>query len=465
MSGFIALVLAAGKGTRMKSALPKVLHPVCGLPMVHHVVACAVDAGADATHVVIGHGAEAVTAYLSQTDFGVPVDTVMQHHQLGTGHAVKVCADAVGGYRGPVLILSGDVPLVGADLVAGLVETHNRAGGGLTLVTVTLDDPTGYGRVVRDGEAVSRVVEQKDATPEELAIREVNAGIYLVDAPLLFGCLERISDDNAQGEYYLTDIVREAMAEQARVQVYRAASPAAVMGVNSRAQLAAVTATMRGRIADRLMADGVTLIDPATTYVDAGVTVGQDTVLHPNVTLSCATTIGAGCTIHSGSRIVDATVGDGCTIKDGTLITEAVLDGDNSAGPNAHLRPGAHLHAGAKVGNYVEIKKAEIGAGSKISHLSYVGDATVGREVNIGAGTITCNYDGANKYRTVIEDGVFIGSDSQLVAPVTIGKGALVAAGSTVTGDVPAGALGISRTDQRNVPGWVARWKHARDKK
>ncbi len=430
--------------------------------MVHHVVACAVAAGADATHVVIGHGSEAVTRYLEATDFGAPVGTVIQQRQLGTGHAVQVCSDALTGHAGPVLILSGDVPLITPEAVAGLRETHR---GGLTLATVTLDDPAGYGRVVRDGDAVARIVEQKDAQPSELAIREVNAGIYMVDGPLLFKCLERVSDDNAQGEYYLTDIVREALSEGAAVNVYHADGPEMVMGVNSRVQLAAVTASMRARIARRLMDGGVTLIDPATTYVDSGVSVGADTVLHPGVTLAGTTRIGSGCTIHSGSRIVDSSIGDGCTVKDGSLITEAVLDGANMAGPNAHLRPGAHLKIGAKVGNYVEIKKAVIGEGSKVNHLSYVGDARVGRGVNIGAGTITCNYDGANKYQTVIGDDVFIGSDTQLVAPVTIGDGALVAAGSTVTGDVPAGALGISRSEQHNVAGWVARWKRNRDAK
>ncbi|MBI5136601.1 MAG: bifunctional UDP-N-acetylglucosamine diphosphorylase/glucosamine-1-phosphate N-acetyltransferase GlmU [Nitrospirae bacterium] len=462
MSGFVALVLAAGKGTRMKSALPKVLHPVCGLPMVHHVVACAVAAGADATHVVIGHGADAVTEYLGATDFGAPVDTVIQAEQLGTGHAVQVCRPALDGCASPVLILSGDVPLVTPEMVAELAATHAQGGGGLTLVAVTLDDPTGYGRVVRDGGALRRIVEQKDATPSERAVREVNAGIYLADAALLFRCLERVSNDNAQGEYYLTDIVREALAEGAAVHVHHAASAELVMGVNSRAQLAQVSAAMRRHIAARLMDAGVTLIDPDHTYVDAGVSVGPDTVIHPGVTLSGRTTVGTGCEIFPGARVVDSVIGDHVVVKDGTLITQARLDGGNTAGPNAHLRPGAHLLPGARVGNYVEIKKAVIGEGSKVNHLSYVGDATVGARVNIGAGTITCNYDGATKYQTIIEDDVFIGSDSQLVAPVRVGAGALVAAGSTITGDVPAGALGISRAEQRNVEGWVARWKRKR---
>jgi len=457
---FAAVILAAGKGTRMRSELPKVLHAVCGRPMVHHVAACAIQAGAEHVYPVVGHGAERVMAHVAERFPGAPVTTVVQEEQLGTGHAVLTCRPHLEGYEGSVLILSGDVPLVTPDLVAGLLAAHRAAGGGLTVLTVELADPTGYGRVLRDsvGEPAG-IVEEKDATPAQRQVHEINAGIYVADGPLLFALLPKVSSGNAQGEYYLTDVVGLALAEGAPVHLYRWDDPEAVLGVNSRADLARVEAVMRRRVAAGLMAGGATLIDPERTYVDLGVTVGPDTVIHPGVTLQGATVIGAGCTLYPGVRITDSRVGDGATVKDGCLLTEARLDGDNSVGPNAHLRPGAHLMRGARVGNFVEVKAAVIGEGSKVNHLSYVGDAEVGAHVNIGAGTITCNYDGTHKHRTVIGDGAFIGSDTQLVAPVTVGPGAVVAAGSTITGDVPGGALAISRTAQRNVEGWVARWK------
>ncbi|MFQ5509403.1 MAG: bifunctional UDP-N-acetylglucosamine diphosphorylase/glucosamine-1-phosphate N-acetyltransferase GlmU [Leptospirillia bacterium] len=458
MSGerFRTVVLAAGKGTRMKSAHPKVLHPVCGQPMVRHVVACAQDAGGGQVIVVVGHGAEAVSDHV--LGMGGDARVVEQAEQLGTGHAVLACHEALEGYDGPVLILSGDVPLVTQTLVEGLTAAHTDAGGGLTLLTVELETPDGYGRVIRDGEGrVTRIVEQKDANADELAVREVNTGIYVVDAPVLFAALSRVSCDNAQGEYYLTDIVSEALSEGVQVNVYRTDNPSEVLGVNSRSDLARVSAVMRRRIAEDLMAAGVTLISPEQTYVDAGVSVGADTVLYPGVTLEGNTVIGRDCTVRSGCRIADSRLGDGIEVKDNSLITGAVLEGGNQVGPNAHLRPGAHLMRDARVGNFVEIKKAVIGTGSKVNHLSYVGDAEVGEGVNIGAGTITCNYDGVNKHKTVIGDGVFIGSDTQLVAPVRVGAGATIAAGTTVTSDVPEGALAISRVEQQNKADWASR--------
>lgn len=457
MTPFKVIVLAAGKGTRMRSSLPKVLHPVCGRSMVQHVVTAAVEAGAESVHVVVGHGAGQVTDHLAATPQPVPVSTIEQTEQLGTGHAVMVCQEALAGFDGPVLILSGDVPLVPTRLIAQMVQQHEQTSG-LTLVSVVLDDPTGYGRVVRDDAGqVARIVEQKDANEAELAVCEVNAGIYLVDAKLLFEVVSGLSNDNAQGEYYLTDGVAAALSRGASVQAVVCDTPALVAGVNSRAQLAQVTGQFQRQITERLMAEGVTLIDPARVTVDVTVTVGNDSVIYPGVTLTGATRIGSRCTLHPNVRISDSTLGDGIEVKDGSLITEATLDGDNTVGPNAHLRPLAHLASSAKIGNYVEIKKATIGVGSKVNHLSYVGDATVGDGVNIGAGTITCNYDGVNKHHTVLEDGVFVGSDTQLVAPVRVGAGAVIGAGSTITGDVPAGSLSISRTPQKNIDGWVAR--------
>jgi len=455
-----AVILAAGKGTRMRSARPKVLHPVCGRAMVRHVADCALEAGADPVLTVVGHGAEDVVRLLEDAFPGQAVTPVVQERQLGTGHAVLACAPYLKDHAGPVVILSGDVPLVSPSLVRGLLAAHHKGGGGLTVLTVELDDPTGYGRVLRDSAGRPlRIVEQKDANPKERAVREINTGIYVADAPLLWSTLPRVSRANVQGEYYLTDVVALALKDGAHVHLFRWDDPEEVLGVNSRADLARVSAVLRRRIAQKSMDAGVTLVDPERTYIDAGVTIGPDTVIHPGVTLEGATTVGAGCTLHPNSRFVDAHVGDGVTVKDGCLITEARLEGGNTVGPNAHLRPGAHLMRGAKVGNYVEVKAAVIGEGSKVNHLSYVGDATVGKGVNIGAGTITCNYDGFAKHRTVIGDGVFIGSDTQLVAPVTVGEGALIGAGSTITGDVPAGALALSRTAQENVPEWAVRWK------
>jgi bifunctional UDP-N-acetylglucosamine pyrophosphorylase/glucosamine-1-phosphate N-acetyltransferase len=455
-----AVILAAGKGTRMKSRWPKVLHPVCGRSMVQHVAGCALEAGADPVLVVVGKGGGSVVQVLETAFPEKPVAPVLQGQQLGTGHAVLACAPHLKDHEGPVVILSGDVPLVSPDLVRGMLAHHRKGGGGLTVLTVALDDPTGYGRILRDSAGRPlRIVEEKDASPKERAVREINTGIYVADAPLLWATLPRLSRSNAQGEYYLTEIVALALADGSPVHLFRWDDPEEVLGVNSRADLARVSAVLRRRIAQRLMDGGVTLVDPERAYVHAGVTVGPDTVLHPGVCLQGVTTVGSGCTLHPNSRIVDSQIGDGVTVKDGCLITEARLDGDNQVGPNAHLRPGAHLERGARVGNFVEVKAAVIGEGSKVNHLSYVGDATVGKHVNIGAGTITCNYDGFAKHRTIIGDGVFIGSDTQLVAPVTVGKGAVIGAGSTITGDVPAGALSVSRVPQQNVDDGATRWK------
>jgi bifunctional UDP-N-acetylglucosamine pyrophosphorylase / glucosamine-1-phosphate N-acetyltransferase len=458
--GLAAVILAAGKGTRMRSQWPKVVHPVCGRAMVQHVAATALEAGADPVLAVVGHGAAHVVHILETAFPGKPIAPVMQGRQLGTGHAVLACAPHLKDHQGPVVILSGDVPLVTPALVRGMLAAHRKGGGGLTVLTVELADPTGYGRVLRDSAGRPlRIVEQKDANARERAVREINTGIYVADAPLLWSTLPRVSRGNSQGEYYLTDVVALALKDGAPVHLFRWHDPEEVLGVNSRADLARVSGILRRRIAEELMDGGVTLVDPERTYIHAGVTIGADTVVHPGVSLQGKTTIGSGCALHPNSRIVDSHLGDGVTVKDGCLITEARLEGENSVGPNAHLRPGAHLMRGARVGNFVEVKAAVIGEGSKVNHLSYVGDATVGKHVNIGAGTITCNYDGFAKHRTVIGDGAFIGSDTQLVAPVTVGAGAVIGAGSTITGDVPDGALAVSRVAQQNVAGWVARWK------
>ncbi|MDH4228283.1 MAG: bifunctional UDP-N-acetylglucosamine diphosphorylase/glucosamine-1-phosphate N-acetyltransferase GlmU [Nitrospirota bacterium] len=460
---FATIILAAGKGTRMRSRHPKVLHPLCGMPMLNHVVTCAAGAGSSSILVVIGHGAGVVQEVVAASGLGA--ECVVQEEQLGTGHAVLTCKANLADYAHPVLILNGDVPLVTPDLVLGVLAAHRKGGGGVTVVSVNLADPTGYGRIMRAADGtVERIVEQKDANAEERAVREVNTGIYVADADILFPTLEQVSANNVQGEYYLTDIVGLALAGGNPVHVHRADDPDLVLGVNSRRELARVGGVLRRRIHERLMDAGVTLVDPARTDVDASVVVGEDTVLYPGVTLQGTTVLGRDCVVLPGSRVVNSRIGDGVTIKDHCLIEDAVLEGGNSVGPMAHLRPGTVLRHGARIGNFVEIKKADIGEGSKINHLSYVGDASVGRDVNIGAGTITCNYDGVNKHHTDIGDGVFVGSDTQLVAPVKVGAHAVIGAGTTVTRDVPAGALAVSRPEQKNVDGWVGRRKTSKKK-
>ena len=455
------VVLAAGKGTRMKSALPKVLHRVAGLPLIDYVLTGAATLQPRSTTIVIGHQAEALQRALRGRE---NVTFVVQEPQLGTAHALLQAESALRGATGLLILLSGDVPLLSSNTMQRLVDRHVSREAAATVVTAVVDDPTGYGRIVRVGEEIARIVEEKDATSAERQIREINSGIYAFAVDGVFDAVRSIAAENAQREYYLPDLVSIFRQRGLIVETITVSNPDEIRGVNSRSELAAASRIVRERKAAELMAAGVTIEDPATAYIDRDVAVGADTVIHPNVSLEGKTTIGAGCEIHSGSRIVDSQIGDRVTVFNHCVITNARLADDAAVGPFAHLRNDADVRARAKVGNFVELKKTVLGAGSKSMHLAYLGDATIGEGVNIGAGTITCNYDGVNKNRTVIEDGAFVGSDTQLIAPVTVGKGAYVGSGTTVRENVPDGALAVSAGKQRTFENWVAeRKKKKRD--
>ncbi len=442
------VILAAGKGTRMKSDLPKVLHPLAGKPMISHVLASADQLSPERTCVVYGHGGEALPQSIDRSD----LVWVLQEPQLGTGHAVQQAVPHLD-MAGVCLILYGDVPLIRAETLHEMVLIARQ--GAIALLTVKLAEPAGYGRIVRGaGGRVERIVEHKDASAEELAIQEVNTGILCLPAAKLAGWLARLSNDNAQGEYYLTDVIGMAAAEGERILPCHPASEWEVMGVNSRAQLAELERRHQRNVAEALMTAGVTLIDPARLDVRGRLDCGRDVLIDANcifeghVVLGDRTVVGANCVVK------DVEIGAGVVIKPFCHIDGARIGANAIIGPYARIRPGTELADEAHVGNFVELKNAQVGFNSKINHLSYVGDATVGRKVNIGAGTITCNYDGANKHRTVIEDDAFIGSDTQLVAPVTVGKGATLGAGTTLTKDAPAGELTLSRAKQLTIPGW-----------
>ena len=452
MESLASIVLAAGKGTRMKSALIKVLHPAAGAPMIAWPVAAARDAGSDRIVLVIGHQANAVQGAFR----GAPdILCAMQEEQLGTGHAVACALDALQGFRGTVLILCGDTPLLRSETLKSMLAYHHENRAAVTVLTALMDDPYGYGRVIRDSSGrVTRIVEQKDADPEEQEIREINSGIYCMDSDFLFGNIRGIGNDNAQGEYYLTDLLAIAVRKGLTCLALPTADADEIMGVNDRVQLAEASRILRRRINRDHMLNGVTMIDPDQTYIDKGVTIGADTTIHPGCLIGGRTVIGCGCEIETGVSITGCRIGDDCHIKAASVLEDSELGEDVAVGPMAHLRPGTTLGSRVKIGNFVETKKIVMGEGSKASHLTYLGDAEIGRNVNIGCGTITCNYDGVNKHRTVIGDDVFIGSDVQLVAPVTVGRNSLVAAGTTVTTDVPPDSLAIARVQQVNKEGW-----------
>jgi bifunctional UDP-N-acetylglucosamine pyrophosphorylase / glucosamine-1-phosphate N-acetyltransferase len=442
------VILAAGQGTRMKSALPKVLQPLAGRPLLAHVLGRALGLGAHATHVVYGHGGDAVPAAFPDAD----VRWVLQADQLGTGHAV---AQAMPGIPddATVLVLYGDVPLIEAATLKPLVDMARD--GRLALLGVQLDEPMGYGRIIRDAAGrVVRIVEEKDATASELAVREVNTGILAAPAQHLRAWLHSLSNSNAQGEYYLTDIVAAAVADELKVEAVLAPTVAEVLGVNDRAQLAGLETALRARITAEMMAAGVTLVDPARVDVRGRVDCGTDVVIDVNAVFEGVVVLGDGVRVGPNAVIRNSRLGVGCVVLPNTVIEGADVGPGCELGPFARLRPGAELAEGVKIGNFVELKQSRLGAGSKVNHLSYVGDSEIGTRVNVGAGTITCNYDGANKHRTVIGDGVFIGSNSSLVAPVEIGAGATIGAGSTICRDAPAGELTVARSRQVTVRGW-----------
>jgi bifunctional UDP-N-acetylglucosamine pyrophosphorylase/glucosamine-1-phosphate N-acetyltransferase len=454
---FAAVILAAGQGTRMKSALPKVLHPLLGLPMYAHAVRAVLEASVARVMLVVGHGREALEADVRDR-FDERVQCALQERQLGTGDAVRAGLALLAGFDGWLLVLCGDTPLVGAQLVQALMESARKSAGPLTMLTSEVADPTGYGRIVRGADGrVQRVVEHKDASHEQRAIREVNPSVYALRADFLRSALTQLTTDNAQGELYLTDVVEQAAA---RGGVSTLAWPFAdTQGVNDRAQLAQCERVLRLRLANELAKSGVTLRDPETTYVEVGVRVAADATLEPNVHLRGNTSIAAGAHIETGCVLTDVRVEGGAHVKAYTVAAQSSIGSNAETGPFTHLRPESVLEADSKVGNFVEMKKTRLGPGSKASHLSYLGDGEIGAGVNIGAGTIFCNYDGFNKHKTVLEDGAFIGSDSQLVAPIRVGKGAYVGTGTTVTLDVPDGALALSRVKQSNKDGYATRLK------
>ncbi len=441
-SDLAAIVLAAGKSTRMRSRLPKVLHPVCGRPILAHILRALEDAGITRRIVVIGHEAETVRQKMD-TLFGAgTLEYALQIEQKGTGHAVRMAEAALSGFAGTVLVLAGDTPLLSARILRILLAEHARTGATATVLTALLPDAGAYGRIVRsESNEVLGIVENKDATPGQKQIREINTGVFAFHAPALFAALRELSPANAQGEYYLTDVLAILRGAGKTVRAVMTDDTDVILGVNTRVELAEIAAKMRSRILRDLMLSGVTVEDPQTTYVDADVTVGQDTVLEPMVKLCGATRIGADCVIRLGTVIADSTIGNGCKI-----------------GPFAHIRPGSNLAASVKVGNFVEINRSTLGEKVSAAHLTYLGDAVIGANTNIGAGTITCNFDGSKiKNRTTIGEDVFIGSHSTLIAPVTIEAGALTAAGAVITKDVPADAIAVSRVEQKTIPGAEAR--------
>jgi bifunctional UDP-N-acetylglucosamine pyrophosphorylase/glucosamine-1-phosphate N-acetyltransferase len=450
-----AIVLAAGKGTRMKSQKAKVLHEICGRPLAFFSVRAALEVGADPVVTVVGHQAEAVEAVLGAALPGGALRFAVQQEQLGTAHAVLAARDALGDHPGPVAIVSGDTPLLTAATLRRVVEARARAGAAIAVAVMTLEDPRGYGRIVRGDDGAPRaIVEEKDASEAERAIREVNAGLYCVDGAFLWDALSRVGASNAQREFYLTDLVALAAAGPGAVAVE--VPPLEAAGVNDREELSRAGRAMTARIASELMRAGVTIEDPARFDVDEGVAIGPDTVIEPGVRLRGRTRIGAGCRIGQGAVLTDAAVADSVTVKPYSVVEDAVIGARAIVGPFSRLRPGTELGEDVHVGNFVETKKARLGKGSKASHLTYLGDAVIGAGVNVGAGTITCNYDGEKKHETRIGDGAFIGSDATLVAPVEIGAGAYVGAGSTITEAVPAGALAVGRGRQVIKVGWVA---------
>lgn len=449
------VVLAAGEGKRMKSQTPKVLQPLLGRTLVGHVLAVAAETHCDRTLVVVGHKADQVTAHLAE--IAPDATPVLQAEQNGTGHAVRMALDAAPDVTGTLVVLSGDVPLLRAETVEALLSAHEGSGAAATVLAAEVAEPAGLGRVVRDAAGnLERIVEARDATPEQLAIREINAGIYAFDAGLLREALGKLSTDNDQGEEYLTDVFLLLASVGHPVAIHVAGDARETLGCNDRAELAVLRALMRDRVNDAWLRSGVLILDPATTWIDVTVSIEPDAVIDQNSQLQGATTVATGAVIGPDTTLVDTQVGGGATVLRAHS-SGAVIGAGATVGPYSYLRPGTRLGVRAKIGGFVEAKNAVLGDGAKVPHLSYVGDAEIGAKANIGAGTIFANYDGVAKNRTTVGEAAFVGSDSVLMAPVEIGPGAYVAAGSAVTRDVPAGSLGVARGQQRNVEGWVAR--------
>ena len=449
------LILAAGKGTRMKSEKSKVLFEVAGKPMIDYVVDTANSLNPENIIVVVGNQAEMVKKHLQLHPSKDKIRFVLQKEQKGTGHAV-LCAEEFLNYEGKVLILCGDMPLIKRETLKKFLESVTDS---ITVITVKLDNPTGYGRIVRGPDKkIIKIVEEKDASEKEKSIKEINTGVYLCDTKELLARLKTVKNNNAQGEYYLTDIANEG------AEVFEWKDETEFIGINNKIELAKASKILWENRCRYFMAEGVEILDPSNCYIDEDVKIGKETIIYPNVFLKGNTIIGENCLIYPGCRIENSTISDDCEIKDNTLIEDSFVGNSCIVGPMAHLRPKTKLLGNNKIGNFVETKKAEIGIGSKASHLTYLGDCKIGNNVNIGCGTITCNYDGISKHETIIGDNVFVGSDVQFVAPVKIGSKSLVGAGSTITKDVPEGALAITRAEQKNIEGWVERWHEKKRK-
>ncbi|MEV0154861.1 bifunctional UDP-N-acetylglucosamine diphosphorylase/glucosamine-1-phosphate N-acetyltransferase GlmU [Micromonospora sp. NPDC050686] len=449
------VVLAAGEGKRMKSALPKVLHPLLGRTLIGHVLSAAAPLAAERTVVVVGHRAEQVREHLAEV---APQATpVLQEQQLGTGHAVRIALEAVPEATGTLVVLNGDVPLLRAETVAALVDTHEGAGAAATVLAAEVPDPAGLGRIVRDDAGqLERIVEERDATPEQRGLREINAGIYAFDAARLREALGKLSSDNDQGEEYLTDVFELFVSAGEPVAVHVAGDHTETLGCNDRVELAGLRRLLRDRVNESWMRTGVTVLDPATTWIDVTVTVERDAVIDQNTQLQGTTVVGAGALVGPDVTLVDTAVGEGASVVRSHAVG-AEIGPQASVGPYAYLRPESRLARKAKVGTFVETKKATIGEGSKVPHLSYVGDATIGAQSNIGAATVFVNYDGVRKHHTTIGNHARTGADNMFVAPVKVGDGAYTAAGSVIIADVPPGAMAVARGEQRNVEGWVLR--------
>ncbi|MGM9973215.1 MAG: bifunctional UDP-N-acetylglucosamine diphosphorylase/glucosamine-1-phosphate N-acetyltransferase GlmU [Clostridiaceae bacterium] len=444
-----ALILAAGQGKRIKSKLPKVLHKVCGKEMVNHVIDTMREAGFHEVNVIIGKGAERVKSDTSSRE----VSYSLQEEQLGTGHAVMCAADYLKDKKGTVAIFTGDAPLIQVDTVKSLLAYHEQEKNSATLLSSIISDPTGYGRIVRNGSEVIKIVEHKDCTPAELNINEINAGMYLFDIEELLASLKLLSNNNSQGEYYLTDVIGILKAQGKRL----GALPVdfqETLGVNSRGELAVVEEIMRKRINKKHMANGVTIIDPQSTYIGIDVKIGQDTIIYPNNVLEGKTIVGEDCILYPNCRICDSIIKDNVTVQGSVILNSQVGEGTD-VGPFAYIRPDSIIGKNTRIGDFVEIKKATIGDGTKVSHLTYIGDAEVGKDCNFGCGTVVVNYDGNKKHKTIVGDNVFIGCNTNLVSPVVVKDNSYTAAGSTITKEVPQGSLAIARAKQINIDGWV----------
>ena len=448
MSKIKALILSAGKGTRMKSALPKVMHKVCGKEMVNHVITASKKAGVSEITAILGHGSDKVKDILDED-----INIVIQKEQLGTGHAVKIAKETIS-KTDTVVVLCGDTPLIQPATLENLFKYHNTNKYHATVLTTTVDNPNGYGRIIRDNNNdLTKIVEQKDATNEELQVREINSGIYCFNGESLLNALDKLTNDNAQNEYYLTDTLEIIKDSGAKIGAYNGADIKELMGVNSRLELAKAESIMRDKINEKHMVNGVTLINPSCTYIECDVEIGNDSIIYPGVMLKGKTTIGSNCVIDMNSSIENSTIKNNSIVKNSTIV-DSVVGKNTTIGPYAYLRPKTVLGDNVKIGDFVEVKNATIGNNSKASHLTYIGDAQVGENVNIGCGVVFVNYDGKNKAKSIVKDGAFIGSNSNLVAPVTIEEKGYVATGSTITNNVPQRALAIARERQINKLDW-----------